>query len=283
MIKEIFTGGEGEKSLGDPACRVPGLVTKRHLILYFHRSPTPDVDILFDIVRYSMLAQCFNDVSMAYAELTDEQDSYPAGPSIMWYKLMLERVIDKNAYDYMFWMEKDVIPIRPGWLDFLYYEALFPLDMWIKGSIFRGTFFNEELMKNNSATYQWIGHINGNALYRLGDPYFEAHIRRAWKEFDPSQIAMDVAIWMVLNLSPSRHNFQEYQRHCHKVVYSSFIQNLAFDVTQEWREAIRNTYTPTFLIHGNPQSAGSPKHPTHAEDNKQLIPTAVDAGEKRAQ
>jgi hypothetical protein len=44
-----------------------------------------------------------------------------------------------QAYDYLFYMEPDTVPIREGWLDKVYEEVEFVDDFWVKGSIYRGT------------------------------------------------------------------------------------------------------------------------------------------------
>jgi hypothetical protein len=68
-------------------------------------------------------------------------------------------------------MEPDVTPVQPGWLDKLLMEAAKD-DYWIQGSAYRGKCLPDKEGKCDAIGRDIIGHINGNALWNVGDLTF---------------------------------------------------------------------------------------------------------------
>lgn len=102
-----------------------------------------------------------------FGKLTEEQDTYLSGSRNMFEK-MLNGHIGLVEPSYVLYMEPDCLPIRKHWLMLLDGQTRFPTaPFWMKGSAFRGNhtaFKSPNLMK-------WI-HLNGNAIYNMGDPAF---------------------------------------------------------------------------------------------------------------
>jgi len=110
-------------------------------------------------------------------------------------------------------------------------------------------------------TQAWIGHINGNGLYRLGNPHFHALINDTKTVFDPNTgwKAFDTSIWRHL-VTNYMTNWPNYQKYAHMLVYSQFIQNWSEEITEEITADIRVNHTDTFLVHGSAQSQGDAKN-----------------------
>lgn len=83
------------------------------------------------------------------------------------FEFMLNGWLGLQHASYVMYMEPDCLPIRPNWLMILDSLTRWPNQpFWIKGSIFRGQVPNVYRIIYN------LLHINGNAIYNLGDPAF---------------------------------------------------------------------------------------------------------------
>eukprot|EP00164_Ancoracysta_twista_P010276 GFYU01015445.1.p1 GENE.GFYU01015445.1~~GFYU01015445.1.p1 ORF type:complete len:420 (+),score=97.69 GFYU01015445.1:103-1362(+) len=197
--------------------------------------------------------RCFDELRFLEADLNEEEGAdyrttgyYGVnGPQRQFYKLFW--MPELGRYDYFMLLEPDVWPIRAGWLDEVhritedeiptsftgscklendqspntnvginYWNAQqnFANTFWIKGSIHRGT---------EGLHWSFADHINGNALYKLHDPEFDAFMKenmRRWPVEDPNvqPQAFDVAIFYTIMSKEYRHKVRYY-------VYSEFLQN----------------------------------------------------------
>lgn len=87
-----------------------------------------------------------------------------------------------SNYDYLFYMEPDAGPIRSNWLDRIYEEVEFVTDFWVKGSIYRGPTKPKDYCYN---LYSGCAeHMNGNSIYKLGDPDFNRFLNEIEQEID---------------------------------------------------------------------------------------------------
>jgi hypothetical protein len=192
--------------------------------------------------------QCFGDIRVMYANLTGEEDIYPAGPSNMFFNIYLNANMSyfRALYDFMYWMEPDVQPAQPGWLDCIH-DAANSGHFWMKGSLTLGPHLNEAVKERTN--WDWIGHINGNALYALQDATFEQFLRVVDTYEPPSHFwkPFDVSIWRTLHAFP--HMWTVYQQYRSKFVYSDFTRHYAFGIGTQ-------TDQHTCLLHGAPHSAG---------------------------
>jgi hypothetical protein len=153
----------------------------------------------------------------------------------------------------MFWMEPDVFPLRPNWVDGLVMVAS-KGDFWISGSSYLGDGLDSAAAVSDN--WNWVGHINGNALYNLRDDAFVEFLRLVIQYEPPNHFwkPFDVSIWRVLHAFP--HAWPVYQRYRSKFVYSNFIHHWGFHVTgKDFDFSVSRP--EVFLVHGANFSAGN--------------------------
>lgn len=212
---------------------------------------------------------CFGDVVELFADLTPEEDIYPAGPSVMFFRVYTDPAIKAQLKHYgaMFWMETDTFPIKPLWVDKLYAESRVHDDFWVRGSIYLGPAFDETV--KTPANWDWVGHINGNALYRLNDPEFDDFLSLVadvepplhfWKPFD-------VSIWKVLHAFP--YYWRIHQHYISRFSYATYIQHWGFTITPDDIQASQLS-DDVFLVHGKNTSAGIIKYKAKFKDKQAL-------------
>lgn len=174
--------------------------------------------------------------------------SYKEDNHVLGARLMFEYMLRKNnslfkQCTYVFYMEPDCRPIRSNWINALQYE-IGSRDFWIKGAIFRGKFENK-INKYLPNKY----HINGNAIYNIGDdnfgefyfkilrPYIERHIDSITAyDTDFSEFFFDVK------------NYDYVKMIIHKFSFTETIQNL-WHLNYSVAE-VRKKFPRTFIIHG---------------------------------
>eukprot|EP00166_Cyanidium_caldarium_P006461 ctg_950.g436 len=116
---------------------------------------------------------CFDAVHFWVHTVDDARaDCHPDASCLAFYALLsrltpsvADRPRTVPRYSHLFWMEPDVVPIRPRWLDRSLYrlvqQAAAPEAAWLVGSV----------------SHDPVGdyrdyHLNGNALYAVGQPAF---------------------------------------------------------------------------------------------------------------
>ena len=213
------------------------------------------------------MRSCFGRSKFLSSHLTAVEDAYPQGPSNQFYRLFGSSVEGLSGlYDYFMLMEHDVRVVRPGWLDAVWRECAFPTEFYIKGSILRGRRADGNLQYEECSSgwldaQAWLGHINGNALYRLGNAHFTSLINDTRSKWDPNTgwKAFDTSIWrnLVMNFMT---NWPAYQEYAHMLVYSQFIQNWSEEINEEITSSIRANFTDTYLVHGSANSQGDAKN-----------------------
>ena len=130
-----------------------------------------------------------------------------------------------SSFSHMYWMDGDVLPARPHWLDRLS-EATAQDDFWMKGSRHRGKAFDGVVQ--DAASLPWISHMHGAALYRLHDADFSLFLRLAMERElgDESRKPFDVCIWRAMYLFP--YSWHLYQAYGEKLVTTALIQHRDF-------------------------------------------------------
>ena len=215
-------------------------------------------EFLRDVASSGLLAshrRCFGRVDLLHASLSGVHDEYPAGPSNMFFGIFSAPGFRqfRSTYQFMFWMEWDVQPVKPHWLDCLLREAAIP-DFWVRGSMVQA---NRDIALD-STQWDWIAHINGNALYRLDDPAF-ADFLQVVADYEPPDHfwkPFDVSMWRVLHAFP--YTWPLYERYSGKFQHARFIQHYHFDAPQG--AAVDAMRAPeTFFVHGANGSAGALK------------------------
>ena len=117
---------------------------------------------------------CFRVLLQEYANLTAQEDSYPAGPSRMLHRLLRSQIL-KDEADAFFLLESDLIPLRPLWLDALYHDALAGGRFWIRGSILLGDDLDGQIAgKLSPARQRWLAdRLATNSRVLLDDQLWE--------------------------------------------------------------------------------------------------------------
>lgn len=133
------------------------------------------------IVRRHKLSQIFSRIVINDAMLTGERDFYSKDEPVS-----AGRFGNKSGPNFLFeaamgfaasyggftaQVELDCLPIRPGWLDELEEVARANERAWVIGSTYSGVRGLEK---------QLMPHLNGNALYKVGDESFLSFLREAW-------------------------------------------------------------------------------------------------------
>lgn len=175
--------------------------------------------------------QCFRNVRFLSMNLDKAQDQYDMnlfspGPSTMFHLLpaMEEEMV--NVYTHFFLMEPDVRPLRRGWADEVMLQVITePVEFWQKGSV--GYYDVHE-----------DHHINGNALYRLGDHDFNCFLQAELANEYPN--SFDQSIFKA-SLRP------ENRDHIHRFIRSTFIMNSNWNY---YLNGFTKDYPHTFLVHG---------------------------------
>jgi hypothetical protein len=126
----------------------------------------------------------------------------------MYFDLMLDPAF-AEAYEYFLYMEPDLTAVRAGWLDQLTRECHDELhSFWMKGVVcahtphsrtrsccvdnhnrthtltqnewwpFSGSIYAGPKYVSDETDSPWLFHINGNAIYHVGDPEFRDYIKK---------------------------------------------------------------------------------------------------------
>jgi len=201
------------------------------------------------------ITKCFRKIDFLSAKLTDAQNRHPDGPCVQHFKL---HHLLRGKYDHFFQMEPDVLPIQDDWLDGLAYEVTLNGPncdhWWMKGSMSRCDGRYGLIAKRRDF------HINGNAMYCLGDPRFLDFFRRV-QAFYPAGAATGSRVagcstgrWAEGGWDHTFFQFRQdpanfdYAKHInHKFQLSPFIVNMCEDEYD--REALLRQEPATLLVH----------------------------------
>ena len=151
-----------------------------------------------------------------------QEDVYPKGPSVQFYKMFLDEDVREKLTDYdaLAIMEWDVLVATDESFEKLY-EAAFDSteDFWVKGSNIEGTNFHVTATSNDM--WHVLGHINGNAIYKNNDPSFTEFVdytRSRWAYKYP----YDVALWATISDFP--YSWPLWQRYSSKFVTTNLVR-----------------------------------------------------------
>lgn len=178
---------------------------------------------------------------------------FKSGPNEQFFETM---ELMAGVHDFIFYMETDCVPLRQGWLDRVRALAEGDPESWVIGGLYRG---------DEPIDDRFFLHLNGNALYRVGDPAFMEFIRRWWRptlyehlESSDKRMAYDCMLSHVLSdARPSQRNsaWQLFQSLGHRLRASGVIQNIsgAADRACDPAETVRRLlveHDETYLVHG---------------------------------
>jgi glycosyltransferase involved in cell wall biosynthesis len=178
---------------------------------------------------FERLDVCFVglDVSLDYYErdytLPVPGKGHKSGPNEQFFELVTTM---SDRGDFVFYMEADCVPLRQGWLDEVGAIAAADQGSWVIGSVYRGI---------GELDPRFSMHLNGNALYRVGDPTFQAFARNYWRptlhrvvEREDRRMAYDCVLSYVFSeANPEVGNdaWKDYQRVAGRFRASDFIQD----------------------------------------------------------
>jgi len=124
----------------------------------------------------------FADFRVESARLTGDRDIYVktteksagefgnrAGPNFLFFRA-LEMAAEQGGF--AFQCEMDCLPLRKGWLNELDEIVVHNPDAWVIGSNYYGQY---------PITHEFRFHINGNAIYHVGDIGFRRFLEDIWK------------------------------------------------------------------------------------------------------
>ncbi len=233
---------------------------KFHLVLY-SSTDSKKKNVIADVesrmaaamaVLPPAAANCFATWEVQHANLSGQNDSYYKGTRLMIDKLITGKVklLKSPAPQYAFYMEPDCLPIRSNWLNALDNSVRWPHEpMWMKGSIYRG--YNRLVFATKSPPQ--LFHINGNAIYNLGDRSFRKFFVDNYKPFaltasQGRDRSFDTDFFRFMhdidNVMISRNYFHKFQ-------YTDLIQN--FWKSSYSASKIRDSHPGTYLVHGGYQ------------------------------
>lgn len=210
------------------------------LIFYVARQDNQNFDH-YKFIKHKNL-ECFGKIDIVeYIFLDDRTDNHNIGSRLMFeYMLDATNEIFKRQ-NFIFYMEADTRPIRSNWLVGLYKECING-DFWVKGSIQRG-------IKMKSFTDSF--HINGNALYKIGDEKFRNFYFSSVKAyFDRINFrhGYDGGIFKFIydlnNIDLVKHVFHKFQ-------FRGFVYNSCH--TNYSVQKMAEQFEDTFLVHGGVQ------------------------------
>lgn len=257
--------------LWDHAAFAPGVLSNDErpaLIVSFNnekgRVAEAELRTAYEATTY--VRQCFSGIEFLYLDLQGDNDVYirdysqrppsegfKAGPNNQFFET-INRL--RHLEGYLFLMETDCVPVRSGWLRELCCMVRQPRRFWIMGSAYRGVAH----LDNDFAR-----HINGNAIYAVGDDSFQDFVADIWRprlrhvasQHDP-RIAYD--IFLEVMLTNGMHSKREYewrlfQETAHLWIYTDFIQNRSSDADSRFFESydlkgFLVEHPNTYILHG---------------------------------
>lgn len=239
------------------------------LALSFSCGPRAEIRSAIDdaIERCDWLKRWFSAVTLMFCDLPPEKDvyvreprgappryGYKAGPNWLFYETMSRL---KGRGGMVFLMECDCRPTAPGWLDRLAQVAAAHSDAWVVGGVYSGVSGMDPAISR---------HINGNALYNLGDPHFQTFLEELWdwmqnhiQEVDPN-LAYDCAWETFVHATRSNSHEFEYSNVVKKVSskfrHHDFIVNLAGQAERDGRFVlsegeVRELFPDASFVHGS--------------------------------
>lgn len=261
------------------------------LVFYFNNDTGKEIQaaVVEAYEQTRTVKKCFSGLEFRYLSLYGEDDHYgrdcagpvgqkgfKAGPNNQFFET-IKSTADLGRY--IFFMETDCVPIRVDWLGQLQDTVCEAEPFWILGSIYRG---------KSALERAYSRHINGNAIYAVGDSGFQHFVSSVWRPALDYLVALDrrYAYDMVLETifgeaKPEVFNdgkWQLLQSVAHKFRYTDFIRNYAgqHDIDNSDPDLVRKVLEEspiTHLVHGHPFSRAV--HRLRETKGSAVVPTAL--------
>lgn len=151
-----------------------------------------------------------------------QDDIYPKGPSVQFYKIFLDAdiSIQMAEYDALAIIEGDVLVTQDSSFEQLYYAAFDSTeDFWVKGSTLEGVDFHETATRTNM--WHVLGHLNGNAIYNNNDPAFVEYVEYTFTRWG-YRYPYDVALWATISDFP--YSWPLWQRYSSKFIATNLVR-----------------------------------------------------------
>ncbi|GJQ08996.1 hypothetical protein GpartN1_g787.t1 [Galdieria partita] len=199
----------------------------------------------------NVISSCFHNVRFISANLSAEQSTNSYKMDFVKSSVKTEGTVRQfyaavdhpsltNTYRHFFYMEPDHIPIRKRWLTAIFNDSL-QGDFWMKGSLMR-------YKPRFSCAFEpyrtrYLRHINGNAIYKLGDPCFIRFLENVFREYP--YLAFDTSInFYRLDL----HHYTTYQYTAHRFQVTDVMADLG--VVRYDEDKLRAELPNTYTAHG---------------------------------
>jgi len=240
---------------------------KPKLILVFNNDQGKKFvsNIRSEFIKYEM-GRFFCNLDFFFLNLSGESDlyqrnysfaagsqGYKAGPNNQFFETMR---LSATVGMYIFLMEVDCIPIRPNWLGRLITITENSERFFVMGSAYRG---------RGTLGASYARHINGNAVYAVGDPDFQRFIEFFWEprlrevvEMEDRRIAYDCVLEMIFSrmksYTPNDTDWEYWKNFSSKFRYCEYIQNIsgAIDIDDPIPDLVSQVLSAspeTYIIH----------------------------------
>lgn len=205
---------------------------------------------VFILDTYATLPQdiraCFGPPVYTTMAIKKEDDTHVNGARLVFEHMLNGATTFLTDAQYILLMEPDLRPIQSEWATAVMLETVWPQSrFWVKGSVFRGSF----RILGTSQYLPALYHINGNAIYNIGDHEFREmyfKIRKYVVETHGDSInAYDTDIWEYMF---GREQYAEARNLLHLIRYTDIIQNQYF--TEYSLAEIQKSSPQTVLVHG---------------------------------
>lgn len=214
-----------------------------------------------------IVRRCFHAPRFVFCDLRGEQDvynrtatgvpgvgGYKAGPNNLFFETFRRLNIGAR---YMFQMETDCWPTRPGWLADLERVCERHNGAWVIGSYYRGC---------GLLGRAYMRHINGNAIYGIGIPEFREFfwdILKPWvdrivAEVDPLlayDCAWDLFLQQANPVDPGDPYWPHVQQCLNKFQYTDTVANIGGAAEQAGKYTwslgdVRRQFPACAIVHG---------------------------------
>ncbi|CAN0285107.1 unnamed protein product [Ectocarpus sp. 6 AP-2014] len=225
-------------------------LTRMDLVIYKAEALT-DGDHLPHIPHEA--SKCFRNTKIIGGDIIPEDNVYPKGASLMFYKLFLDEDVagSLEEYDALAVIEWDVLVAHSTSFSRLYEAAFSSEPFWVKGSTLVGTEFHQTAKLRDM--WHILGHLNGNAIYNNTDPAFTQFVNFTLARWEYSY-SYDVALWATISDFP--YSWLLWQRYSSNFVATKLISNVGFfDVSD--KHVAQAISQETLFIHGSSHSGGS--------------------------
>lgn len=230
---------------------VPCSVPQNEVSLIFFISRSHHLESMREVImkrakQSHWVTKCFASVEVTSADMTAAEDNYWLGSRVQFEKfLMLQFLSQPSVVRYVMYMEPDCFIFRANWVPLMQATCLEEDVFLIKGHRSKPRF---------SRPYD---HINGNALYALGDARlsnFYFNIYSQYLKYDPN--AGNATSVFHLAYDMDIHEFLDYARDKmdavaeirRLVVSSQFMQNY-FHMNYTLTD-VAAAYPTAFIVHG---------------------------------